>query len=311
MAALGGCGWRKKRAESRMGYRAFAISAVLSLLLSPTMACAQGTDSSRGAELTTGVADSSATIDTVEVIAKREAIRKAVRAFVSNLTRADGENLARWRQPICPSVSGVTREQGEFVRSRILEIAAAADVPFSRDEKCRPNLYMVLSAEPDELWKAWRARNPKMFSKESPRQIERVLATARPVQVWHNVLLVNADGTQGDYRLKDSRILASVAEDTFSVVVVVDPDRTGGATFGQLADFVAIVTLARIDLDADFASSPTILRLFSKTDSQGEGVPKQLTDWDRAFLKALYGTYGPLLRPRGGIATSMANELVP
>lgn len=285
--------------------RLLAISAALSLLLSPTIACAQRD------------ADSNATIESVEVIAKREALRNAIRAFVSNVTRADGENLARWRQPICPSVAGVTREQGEFVRSRILEIAATAGAPFSLDEKCRSNLLVILTPEPDQLWKGWRARFPKMFSSESAQVIEHVLAATRPVRVWHNAMLNNADGTSPitsptkspEYRLKDSRLMSSVAEDSVSVVVVADTTRTGSATFGQLADYVAMVSLARVDLDADFASSPTILRLFAEPSL--ESVSTRLTNWDQAFLKALYGTRNPLLRPRAVIATSTAQDLGP
>jgi hypothetical protein len=130
-------------------------------------------------------------------------------------------------------------------------------------------------------------------------------------------MLDNADGTSPitsptkspEYRLRDSRIKSGVAENIFSVVVVVDTTRTAGATFGQLADYVAMVSLARIDPDADFADSPTILRLFAEPSL--ERVSTRLTTWDQAFLKALYRTYDPLLHPRGVIATNMAQDLAP
>jgi len=69
-----------------------------------------------------------------------------------------------------------------------------------------------------------------------------------------------------------------VAEDISSVIVVVDTSATGVATFGQFADYVAMVGLAQIDLDADFRSSPTILRSFAKSGS--ESAPSRLTNWD-------------------------------
>jgi hypothetical protein len=49
------------------------------------------------------------TIDTVEVTAHREAMRKAIHTFVASVTRFDGENVARWRYPICPSVTGIAQ----------------------------------------------------------------------------------------------------------------------------------------------------------------------------------------------------------
>jgi hypothetical protein len=258
-------------------------------------------------------ADSDATIETVEVVAQREAVREAINAFVANVSRFDGETLARWRRPICPEVSGATREQVAFVRARILEIAAAAGAPVSRDVKCRTNLYVVLTSQPDQLWQEWRARYPKMFNSESPPMFDRVLAAGRPVRAWHNAILNNADGTSpanaASYRHRDSHIVSSVAEDTLSVVIVVDVTRTGGATFGQLADYVAMASLARIDLDADYANTPTILRLFSLPAADGQLA--RLTRWDQAFLKALYAADETLLRPRRVVAQHMAADLLP
>jgi len=56
-------------------------------------------------------------------------------------------------------------------------------------------------------------------------------------------------------------------------------------TLGQLADYVSLVGLADIDLDADGAGAPTILRLFHDPNP-----PQELTPWDRALLYSLYNT---------------------
>lgn len=303
-------------AENRVGCWVCAIAAGLSLLSSPTIARAQRGASAPGIEFPEAVSDPNATIDTVEVAGKREAIRKAIQAFVANMTRTDGENLARWRTPICPVVSGVSREQGEFVRLRILEIATLAGAPPARKEKCRSNLFVVLTPQPDAILTKWRARNPRMFGGDSAEKIGSAQGTM-PVRTWHNAMLNNADGTPPiedankapEYRLKDSRIASSVAEDISAVVVLVDTNETGTATFGQLADYVAMVGLARLDLHADLASSSTILRLFAPPNS--ESVPSGLTNWDQAFLKGLYKSHAPLLRQRAHVAASMAQDLVP
>jgi len=80
-------------------------------------------------------------------------------------------------------------------------------------------------------------------------------------------------------------------------------------SIGQLADYVAMVSLARIDPRADLATTSTILRLFAPSGS--DTAPSGLTDWDQAFLKGLYKSYDPVLRQRASIATSMARVLVP
>lgn len=250
------------------------------------------------------VTDPAQTIDTVEVTAQREKLRQAIVAFVSNITRWDGENVARWRKPVCPAVSGTTPEQGEYIRSRVLEVAASVNAPFSDDKGCEANLLIILTDHPEQMW------------------AKRIVDGTRPVTTWQNARLNNADGTPpikrgtnqpGEYRLIDSHIRGSVAEGIFSTIVVVNTSATGGATFGQLADYIAMVSLAhidpRIDADTDLPGSSTILRLFAKSS---EGVPAKLTNWDQAFLKGLYRSRDAvLLRQRSDIMLSMRDDLAP
>jgi hypothetical protein len=144
--------------------------------------------------------------------------------------------------------------------------------------------------------------------------------TQRPVITWQNATLNNSDGTPPNHlgnhqqwRLVDSHIRSSVSEDVFSAIVVVNTAATGTATFGQLADYIAMVSLARIDPrldpDTDLAGTPTILRLFGQS---AEGVPSKLTAWDQAFLKGLYRSRDAvLLRHRNDIALSMRDDLTP
>jgi hypothetical protein len=273
------------------------LSVLLSIMLSAAVA---GPEASQ----------SDITIETVQVTATREQLREAIVTFVSNVTRRDGENVARWNSPICPSVSGATPEQGEFIRSRILEIAASVRAPVGRNKKCQPNLLVILTEQPAPLWESWRTRSPRIFYEQSQVEIARALETPRPVSAWLNAMLINADGTRGGEfnRLVDSHIKASVSEDISSVIMMVDTTATCGATFGQLADYIAMVSLARIDLDADFGDAGSILRVFAK---RAEGAPKRLTNWDHAFLKALYRPDRPLLRPRTDIMLTMREELAP
>src|ERR1044071_5985137 len=78
-------------------------------------------------------AATSATIDTVEVLSQRETLRKAAQAFVASITRRDGDDVARWRIPICSVVSGATPELNEFVRLRILAVAKTAGAATTAD----------------------------------------------------------------------------------------------------------------------------------------------------------------------------------
>ena len=97
-------------------------------------------------------------IDTVEVPAQRERLRKAVATFVANVTRADGQDVARWRDSLCPWVSGASADQGDFIKSRIGEIATSVGVRFDQNPKCTSNLLVLLTTQPNELAAALKAR---------------------------------------------------------------------------------------------------------------------------------------------------------
>ena len=91
---------------------------------------------------------------------------------------------------------------------------------------------------------------------------------------------------------------------------MVNDAETGKAMFGQLEDYVGMVALVRVDLSADFVGAHSILRLFATSDSASP-PPSKLTQWDRSFLKTLYGVDISDQRPRSLISTTMINVLVP
>jgi hypothetical protein len=253
-------------------------------------------------------------LETVEVTAQRETLRKAIHSFVDQVTRFDGDNIARWRDPICPAVMGAAPEHGEFMRTRIAAVAQSVGVAVAADPRtCSTNLLVILSSQPQQLWDQLQQRHPRLFNQLLPRQVARALGT-RPVQTVQNVTLENADGTKPTgtaiYKLKDSHLRASVTENFTTVLIVVDDTATGSATFGQLADYVALVALARVDLTADFSGADSILRLFASPGPDAP-LPARLTDWDRSFLRALYGVDISGRRPRKLIYTTMIRGLVP
>ncbi len=82
----------------------------------------------------------------------------------------------------------------------------------------------------------------------------------------------------------------------------------GDLTVGQVADYVALAALADVDLDARTGDAPSILRLFD-APAPGAAAPEGLTDWDRAFLKALYHTPQNSRLQRGEIAGHMLRDI--
>jgi hypothetical protein len=145
---------------------------------------------------------------------------------------------------------------------------------------------------------------------------------AGPVRIWHNAVERRSDDGPWVYqkigaahsvkqgKLKDSRIVESAKESIFAVVVLIDAKKIGKVTLAQTADYVAMVSLSQIDLTADLGVTNTILKLFA--DAQAGTPPATLTDWDYAFLNALYrvGYYSPM-HQRMDLSARMSRELAP
>lgn len=97
----------------------------------------------------------------VTVTAHRLELEKRVSKFVNKIAASEngGEGLARWNAPpVCPSVTGLPRQEAEFVLGRILEIARSAGIPLGA-EHCRPNQVIFVSSRPKELLKAMEKRH--------------------------------------------------------------------------------------------------------------------------------------------------------
>src|SRR5687768_9533728 len=205
-------------------------------------------------------------LESVDVTAKREALRKDLTTFVSNITIADGSDTARWREPTCPSIIGTAPEQGEFIQARIRETAKFAGAPVGEARKCTPNLLVFLTTQPNELLAQLKARYPRLFDNMTTEEITGGQAAAQPVRIWQRSTLKNADGSSPApaHRLKDSRIVGSVAEELDAVIIVVDTANTGTVTFGQLSDYISMVALAQVDLRPELGNASTILRLFAE-----------------------------------------------
>jgi hypothetical protein len=76
----------------------------------------------------------------------------------------------------------------------------------------------------------------------------------------------------------------------------------------QLADYIALVSFSKVDLEADFGQADSILRLFAGNDTTVR--PAGMTRWDIAFLRGLYRQSYEAVRQRGAIASRMVRDLV-
>ncbi|HUI61835.1 MAG TPA: hypothetical protein VLX90_16530 [Steroidobacteraceae bacterium] len=257
-------------------------------------------------------------LETVTVEAERAKLQNQIRAFVGAIAVAPfDDSIKRWRAPICPLVAGLTRDHGEFILGSVSRIARAAGAPLA-PEKCRGNLYVIVTAAPEDLLKAWGDRDVDLFGDAGMHQIRKFISTAGAVRVWYNARLEAADGSPlGEFggvsggipentHARGFRLAFDDVRDLTSVMVIVDSRRARGVNFNQLAGYVAMVGLAQIRPDADVGATPTILKLFTAVaNAPADG----LSTWDEAYLKALYHTDQADKMQLAEIRTSMLRDI--
>ena len=89
------------------------------------------------------------------------------------------------------------------------------------------------------------------------------------------------------------------------MLIIVDTRRIDGLKIGALADYTAMLGLAKINLDADVSGDDSVLRLFMGPTG---AALSQLGTWDTAFLKALYSTDQANRMQRHSIVDSMMRD---
>ena len=275
--------------------------------------CAVGIFASLAATSLLAANDKTA-LDSITVEAQRDhdALEKQVDSFVSGaMVHYSDVSPGRWDRPVCPLVAGLPQEQAEFVLARVSQITAAAGAPLGHPQ-CKPaNLYIIVTAEPERFLKKWRSRDVRLFDDTyGELAIRRFLDTPRAIRVWYNTAagdldgaLLPLDGLPGraggrgaaglsisvptSTLMHGSRLIWPMLEAFSSVIIIADATRIEGLTFEQIAAYVAMAGLAHVRPDSDVGTTPSILQLFS---AAADRSPQFLSEWDTAFLKALYNT---------------------
>lgn len=267
----------------------------------------------------------SRSLDAVNVTARRSReLVQRVEKFVGQVAALENdESVPRWKAPVCPLVDGLPQSEGEFVLGRISEVARTAGITLA-GEHCHPNLYIIVSQDPQRLLENTTEANLLvMFGSVGPTVINEFISTARPVRVWYKTSMESSLGLPlGDTNPvpppslfaprtvsqsnTSAHITTNVVYNLSTVVAVVDRARLKGLSRGQFADYIAMVGLADVKPGAPLGDAPTILRLFDGTPQE---APAGMSNWDQAFLKSLYETVHNSRLQRKAMARTIVHDI--
>ncbi|MBI2262767.1 MAG: hypothetical protein HYU62_14020 [Caulobacterales bacterium] len=216
--------------------------------------------------------------------------------------------LARWEDRVCVGVANLRTETAQYLSDRISTVAADIGLE-TGGPGCTPNILVVAAADGDELAQALVDRRRSAFRMGGSGMdrggdaFEAFLESDRPVRWWQ--LSMPTDSETGDRAVRlpgdcvdncidaddfaprirlagASRLTTQIVDNLFRVVVIVDVDRAAGLSVLQLADYIAMVSLAQINPEADTSGYVSILNVF-------DDATPTLTGWDLAYLDGLYG----------------------
>lgn len=271
----------------------------------------------------------------VIVVEGRSMTRKQARAEARGMINALGAPLAsdqyaRWHMPVCPKVLNLRPEHARIITERIREVAGAAGAKVGKPG-CKSNILIAFSEDAGALYRKMSLRNGFLFHSYfiGPVTHEALKGPDLPVRWFYythtesmagipfwptetanmfgfpdgfGINTSTLDGTVG-YIGSRARVAINTA------VVLVDVRRAEGVSLDSLASYIAMASLAGQRVPAGAVVVPSITNLFVGGDAQ----TSRLSEWDQAYLKALYSTPPNLQRraQRSAMAARIAAALVP
>lgn len=232
---------------------------------------------------------------------------------------SSNQGYARWKDKICVGVHNLKDQAtAQYVADRISLVAM--DLGLEPGEPgCRPNVLVIFAPDGRQAVEEMLAVSPNMFrpfggaggTTQGLHALKKFRASEAPVRWWQITMIVNDLGNPAVdindgagppvARATGSYIRRRVTDEIWACYVIVDVSKLGNATWPQITDYVAMVSLAQIDPESAPAQD-SILNLFhASTPVSG------MTDMDRSYLQALYQMDLMLLPKyqRGGLANRM------
>lgn len=240
-----------------------------------------------------------------------------IKNFVGSVAAPNpNRSLARWRGGVCIGAAHFEPETAQYLVDRISTVANDLDLRTGAPG-CTPNVMIIAAIDPDAFSQTLAQRYERVLRingvgmDRGRAAFGEFQSSDRPVRWWQVSMPVNADTGERATRILGecqgscggadsgnsvysyapttkvtaSRLSTQIVDDIFRTVVVVDTRQLANVQVQQLADYIAMVTFAQIDPNADTSCYASILNVFEEPDSV-----TSLTEWDKAYLTGLYKT---------------------
>lgn len=254
-------------------------------------------------------------------------LREKSEAFVRTATVLPDEGqFARRFDPVCPSVSGIDVQLAKRVTTKIRDVARTAGIAVA-GANCRTNILINFTDNVDNFFTQSRKTRPGLFSAMRPFERTALFSSTAPIRWFYATETLTGDrgslertagnspmsvgtggqatgeggasssgvgGTdspisnRGSLKVTSSSLIGSnIVVNLSSAVIVVDVNASSGSLLDSVAAYAAMVSLAQIKLGGQYGGYPSILAMYENGKAREE-APRDLTEWDYAYLRALY-----------------------
>ena len=248
-------------------------------------------------------------VDLGDIVVDGRRVEDLTQEFVREVAApAQNRGLARWRDGVCVGAINLNRDTAQFIIDRVSTVAADLGLRPGLPD-CNLNVVVIATVDSTEFTKQFVAQRPRIFRVGGSGMdlgsgaLDDFMTVDRPVRWWNISIPVDENTGRRAVRLAAdtdaagelvapivrlgaaSRLTTQVVDDTQRAYIIVDVDRIQNVSLEQLADYIAFVSLAQVDPDADTSGFATILNIFADPEQT-----RTLTDWDKAYLRGLYET---------------------
>ena len=227
--------------------------------------------------------------------------------------------IGRWREKVCPVVTGLQDAAAAAVSRQIENVARTVGAPTATSgKKCSVNIEVVFTGEPQALLDHIAATKYRpLLGYYRKSELKQVTTFNHPVQAWYmtgtrsigagppivlsggggqtegiintelKVDSAQSDGTMGlgASGSPDSYFTKGLRSEFMHVLIIVDSKGVAKYSLRSISDYIALLALTRIGSQDTCSGLSSILTLFDTGCGQ---PPAEITSADSAYLKALY-----------------------
>ncbi len=250
-----------------------------------------------------------------DVVVSGQPLDRMIWDFVGEVAEPNRDRgLARWPDRVCVGVANLDGEIAQYLSDRISTVATDMGLTAGAPG-CTPNILVIATADAEGLARQLTVERRRAFRMggagmdRGGAALRDFVATARPVRWWQMAMPVDSETGGRAVRIPGdcegvqcaggddsamafaphikvfaaSRLRTQIVDNLIRALVIVDVDEVQNVSALQLADYIAMVSLAQIDPNADTSGFASILNVFD-----APGSSDSLTDWDKAYLNGLY-----------------------